>query len=133
MTSVMELLTNEAVRRDPYPLYAQLRAVSPVLKAPGADIWVLLDHASVRRAMDEPDVFSSRAAPPGGQPFDWLVFSDPPRHTALRGIIQSAFTPRSIAELEPRIRARSRSTTDERGGAPLGINSGLLGADLLQQ
>jgi cytochrome P450 len=109
---MMDLLFSDDARRDPYPLYARLRAASPVLRAPGADIWFLLDHATVKRAMDDPATFSSRAAPPGGQPFDWLIFSDPPRHTLLRAIVQRAFVPRSIAGLEPRIRALSGELLD---------------------
>ncbi|HTN87038.1 MAG TPA: cytochrome P450 [Sorangium sp.] len=109
---------SEDMRRNPYPLYAQMRSVSPVLAVPGGEIWMILDHEGVKRAILDHDTFSSRAAPPGGGPLDWMIFTDPPRHTKLRSIVVKAFTPRSIAGLEPRIRELSRELVDrtiERG------------------
>src|SRR5262249_40016148 len=38
---------------------------------------------------------------------------DPPRHTKLRALISRAFTPRVVADLEPRIRELSRQLLDE--------------------
>lgn len=34
----------------------------------------------------------------------WLLFVDPPDHTRLRGLVQRAFTPKTIREFEPRAR-----------------------------
>lgn len=121
---MMHFFFSDDVRRNPYPWYEQVRAASPVLCDPSSGIWMLFDHASVKRAMNEPEVFSSRAAPPGGLPFDWLVFSDPPRHTMLRAIIMRAFTPRSIEQLEPRIRALSAELLDR--AAPPGRSGGTM-------
>lgn len=73
----MELFSEE-MRRNPYPVYDQLRAASPVFHVPGADFWMLLDYQGVKQALSEPGTFSSRAAPPGGRPLDWLIFLDPP-------------------------------------------------------
>ena len=94
-----------AVRRNPYPVYRVLRRVAPVLRHPRLDLWMLFDHESVKRAMQDHDAFSSRAAPPGGGALDWLIFQDPPVHTRLRGLIARTFTPRAIARLEPAIAA----------------------------
>lgn len=105
-----------AFRRDPYPLYEQLRRSSPVVHFAPADLWLLLDHADVKRALADHEAFSSAAA--GGQPGKWLIFQDPPRHAKLRALIGRAFTARSIAALEPRIRELSAELLDrarERG------------------
>src|ERR1044072_2906951 len=101
----MDLLSPE-VRRDPYPVYERLRAVAPVV--PFGPAWVLLDHASVSRALREPDVFGSEVVPPTGRAPDWLIFTDPPRHGRQRALIAKAFTPRSVAQLEPRLREVAR-------------------------
>ena len=101
----MDLLSDD-VRRDPYPVYDRLRAVAPVL--PFGPAWVLLDHASVSRALREPEVFGSEVVPPTGKAPDWLIFTDPPRHGRQRALIAKAFTPRSVAQLEPRIREVAR-------------------------
>src|SRR6185436_13510688 len=97
----------DAMRRDPYPTYAQLRARSPVMHVPGADLWLLLDHDSVKRALHDHEAFTSSVGASRQLRFEWLLFMDPPRHTQLRGMITRAFTPRTIANLEPRIRALS--------------------------
>jgi cytochrome P450 len=95
-------------RRDPYPLYDQLRLSSPVLHIPGPDLWVVFGYDAVRRVLSDHEAFSSDVAPSRGITFQWLMFMDPPRHTKLRAIISRAFTPRSIAGLESRIRALAR-------------------------
>ena len=98
---------SDEVRRNPYPVYDQLRSASPVLHDPGSGIWMIFDYEGVKRALNEHDVFSSRYGP------EWLVFLDPPRHTKLRALITRAFTPRVVANLEPRIRELSRELLDQ--------------------
>jgi cytochrome P450 len=104
---VFDLLSDD-LRRDPFPMYARLRASAPVLRFPSPEMWLLLDHDSVKRGLTDHESFSSAVTPQTGKAPDWLVFTDPPRHALLRAIISKAFTPRSIAGLEPRIRELSR-------------------------
>jgi cytochrome P450 len=101
-----------ALRRNPFPLYRLMRRVAPVFHDRRHDLWLLFDYESVKRALHDPETFSSRAAPPGDKPLDWLIFQDPPLHTRLRAMIMRTFTPRAIAALEPRIRALSRELLD---------------------
>jgi cytochrome P450 len=98
---------SDDIRRDPYPLYAQLRG-TPLLHLPTPGLWLVSDHEGVKRALIDSDSFSSSVDLATGKTPDWLVFSDPPRHTRLRAILLRAFTPRSIAGLEPRVRELSR-------------------------
>lgn len=100
---MINLFSVEA-RRDPYALYDQLRAVGPVIHDPRSSRWMLLDHASVRRALDDHESFSSMVSPPPSAPSNWFIFTDPPRHAKLRALVMRAFTPRSVGGLEPRIR-----------------------------
>lgn len=99
----MSFFTDD-IRRNPYPMYAELRKASPLFHFAPLDLWMILDYEGVKRALFDHESFSSSVTPPTGKAPDWLVFSDPPRHTKLRAIIMRAFTPRSIAALEPRIR-----------------------------
>lgn len=96
-------LFSESARRDPYPAYAALRANRPVLHIEPYGLWLVTRYASVRRVLTDHDAFSSRVSPLKGHGFEWLMFMDPPRHTELRGLINRAFTPKSIAALAPRI------------------------------
>src|SRR6185503_1955462 len=106
----MSSLFGDESRRNPYPMYAQLQ--SPVHHDPASGLWMLLGYDEVLGALHDPATWSSRASADGGAPLDWLIFQDPPRHTALRALILRAFTPRAVAALEPRIRELSRELLD---------------------
>ena len=108
---MLNLLT-DAVRRNPYPLYEQVRAASPVAYDAEAGMWMVFDYASVRRCITEVETFSSNMLTAGRGNLDWLIFFDPPRHTKLRALISRAFTPRVIAEMEPRILSLTRELLD---------------------
>ena len=113
----MSVLFNPAspeFQRDPYPVYAELRRETPVYRHP-AGMHVVTGYTEVLRVLKTPDVFSSSAmggtAPrieadgsmrPGRGA---LIGLDPPAHGEQRRIVSRGFTPRRIAELEPRIRA----------------------------
>jgi len=115
-------LFSDEVRRDPFPLYDQIRSASPVLHVPEIDTWMILGYAGVKQALADHVAFSNNLAVASRGNSDWLVFYDPPRHTRLRNIIARAFTPGAIAGLEPRIRALSRELLDaqvERGAMDL--------------
>ncbi len=84
-------------RKNPFPLYDLARSHSPIMREPTSGLWMAFDYDSVKRILTDHENFSSRRGP------DWLIFTDPPRHTKLRALVSQAFTPRSIAGLEPRI------------------------------
>ena len=47
----MDIFSDD-VRRNPYPLYATLRSMSPVFKIPPPfDAWAIFDYDGVRRAL----------------------------------------------------------------------------------
>jgi cytochrome P450 len=102
-------LFSEEMRRDPFPVYEQMRKTAPVFRAPPPfSMWMVFDYESVKRVISEHEVFSSRVPAPD----NWFIFFDPPQHTKLRGLISRAFTPKSIANLEPHIRQLSRELLD---------------------
>jgi cytochrome P450 len=94
---------SDDVRRNPFPIYAQMRQASPVFKTPMPKMWMLFDYENVHRALVDHETFSSKHGP-----VEWLIFQDPPRQSQLRALISRAFTPRSIVNLEPRIRELTR-------------------------
>jgi cytochrome P450 len=97
-------------RRNPYPLYAQLRATAPVFKVPPPfDAWMIFDYEGVQRALSDHESFSNRVPAPA----NWFIFKDPPMHTKLRALISKAFTPRMITNLERHIRELSRTLLDQ--------------------
>jgi cytochrome P450 len=110
----MDLFSDD-LRRDPYAAYQVMRDRSPVFHLAPFDLWMIFDYEGVKRALVDHDTFSSNLAhvPGHGNPGEWFIFFDPPRHTKLRALISRAFTPRVIANLEPRIRELSRQLLDE--------------------
>src|SRR5579872_6262707 len=108
MPAAMDLFSDD-LRRNPFPAYEYLRSASPLLRVPPPfNGWMIFDYDSVKWALNDNATFSSRVpAPP-----NWFLFDDPPSHTKLRGLIARAFTPRMIANLEPRIRELSRELLD---------------------
>lgn len=102
------------LRRNPFALYDVMRKVAPVFRVPRREIWALFDFENVKRGLHDLETFSSRAAPPGGAPLDWLIFLDPPAHTKLRALVMRTFTPRAVASLEPRIETLTHELIDRR-------------------
>lgn len=105
-------LFDDEMRRDPYAMYDRLRAATPVLHVEEADLYLVFGYHAVRRVLHDHDAFMSAVGASRGVEFHWLLFMDPPRHTKLRAIVNRAFTPRSIAALEPRIAALARTLVD---------------------
>jgi cytochrome P450 len=111
---MMDLFSDE-MHRNPYSAYDQMRSASPVFHLPPFDLWMIFDFEGVKRVLVEHDTFSSDLllVPGQGNPGEWFIFFDPPRHTKLRALISRAFTPRVVANLEPRIRELSRQLLDQ--------------------
>jgi cytochrome P450 len=95
---------------DPFPWYSAMRADEPVSYNEQTGMWRVFRYPDVQRVLSEYETFSSlrgsrefrqRAAenPLGSS----LINMDPPRHRQLRNLVTQAFTPRAVAQLEPRI------------------------------
>ena len=101
-----------AFHEDPYPIYRELRASAPAYRSDEQGFWALSRHADVLAGFKDHELFSNA----GGVSLEVgelsedtsLVLSilgmDPPRHTRMRGLVSKGFTPRRVAELEPRVR-----------------------------
>jgi cytochrome P450 len=99
---------DEAVRRDPYALYAAGRGEAPVFAHPTFPVVSLFRHQDVQNMLRDPAQWSSFFPLPAGmeRPGDMppsMLGVDPPEHTRLRGLVSQAFTPRMIRRLEPRL------------------------------
>ncbi len=100
---------SEEMTVNPYPAYQAMRDQTPVHSAsfgPGQGLrgaWILMRHDDVYGALRDHETFAS-GFPAGGGPGGVsmvLINDDPPRHTRFRKLVNKAFTPRRIAELEP--------------------------------
>src|SRR5437867_12347248 len=95
------------VMADPFPYYERLRAEDPIYHYADHNTWVLSRYDHVLASLRDWPTYSSdssRNGRMGDMAGRFLIFSDPPDHTTLRRLVNRPFTPRAIAELEPRVR-----------------------------
>lgn len=87
---------------DPYPLYATWRQEQPIWWAQDIQGWVLSRYADVRTVLKDPANFSSDLATGRSETSMRLplLHDDPPRHTALRAIVNRSFTSRVMKEIQ---------------------------------
>jgi cytochrome P450 len=99
------------INADPYPVYRRLREEAPVYYNDTHDFFAVSRFEDVEKGLlDAQTYISGKGAvleiikadidiPPGV-----IIFEDPPTHTIHRRLLSRAFTPRRVAELEPKIR-----------------------------
>lgn len=104
------LLFGRQMVADPYSIYHLLRSADPVHWEPALNGWVLTRYGDCVAALRDPRVGADAVGYhvdltepelAGLRPvFDLLgnmmLFSDPPKHTRLRGLVNRAFTPRAV-------------------------------------
>lgn len=103
----------ERFSRDPYPVYAALRARGPVhrVRTPeGTFAWLVVGHDAARQTLTDTRLSKewANASPSSGARVisagPHMLIADPPDHTRLRKLIAKEFTHRRVAALEPRVR-----------------------------
>jgi cytochrome P450 len=99
------------INDDPYPVYRRLREEAPIYYNDQHDFFAVSRFEDVEKGLlDARTYISGKGAileiikadidiPPGV-----IIFEDPPTHTIHRRLLSRAFTPRRVAELEPKIR-----------------------------
>ncbi|WP_029113955.1 cytochrome P450 [Mycobacterium sp. URHB0044] len=109
--------------------FATLRREAPVSFQPefvqdgvaaGKGHWAVTRFDDVFHASRHPEIFSSAQGitigdqvPELNEYFGSMIAMDDPRHTRLRNIVRSAFTPRVLARIEDSVRDRARRLVTE--------------------
>jgi cytochrome P450 len=97
-------VTVEELDRDPYPVYARLRAEAPVCLVPAVGLWFVTRWADVEEAANRPDVFCSRVDPSplertmGGES---ILLVDGEAQTRLRAMLDPSLRPRVVEAATP--------------------------------
>ncbi|PIM70922.1 cytochrome P450 [Streptomyces sp. JV178] len=103
---------------DPYPAYAELRALGRVRYFEPTNQWLVAHHADVSALLRDRRLgrtyqhrfthedFGRSAPPPEHEPFHTLndhgmLDLEPPDHTRIRRLVSKAFTPRTVERLKP--------------------------------
>ncbi len=107
---------------DPYPALTRLRDLAPVIYDERTNQWLVSRHADVNALLRDRRLGRSylhvatheawgRTPPPPDQAPFWdlltvqMIDMEPPDHTRLRRLVSTAFTPRTVEALRPRIEA----------------------------
>ena len=104
---------SDDVLENPYPYYSKLREQSPVVYLEKNDLWALTRYQTIRDALENHEVFSSRKVAFNDQMNQALagtsLATDPPEHRHLRKTLLAPLTPRALKGIEEDIKA----TADE--------------------
>ena len=115
---------------DPYPVLADLRETTPVLRHEELDRWFVTRHADVRACLRDRRLgrnfrhvgtdaeFRSEAFDPRFEAFwnveRWsLLWLEPPDHTRIRKLVAAAFTPRSAEAMRDPAARLANALLDE--------------------
>lgn len=113
-------------RADPYPLFARMRSQAPVLEA-GNNVWFTFTHSGANGLLRargtssneresnffKENVETDEVLQDFADRDPIMLFMDPPDHTRLRALVSSAFTPRTVEALVPRIQTVTDSLLDD--------------------
>lgn len=95
---------------NPYPVYEKLRKEEPVFRVmfPHGEFgWIITRYEDAVQIMKDPRFtkdIAKRYGPENQSIFvNNMLFSDPPDHRRLRGLVQKAFTPKLIADMRSHI------------------------------
>ncbi|MEU8440732.1 cytochrome P450 [Streptomyces microflavus] len=117
----------EEFTRDPYPVYAALRAKGPVhrVRIPeGTHAWLVVGYEAGRRLLADQRLSKQWAAasPSLGvtkvSAGTSMLSSDTPDHTRLRKLVAREFTPRRMEQLTPRVQEMTDELLDRMLAAP---------------
>ena len=98
---------------NPFPFYELGRRHRPFMFNEMAQTWLAFKYDDVQAILKDNGTWSSsNPNRPADAPEQPILFSDPPRHTRLRGLVSQAFTPRMVDQLEPRLRELAEELLD---------------------
>ena len=121
-------------RANPIPIYAKLRKLGPVLHSSAAygAGYVLPRYEEVVSVLKDPRFANDRRNVPGGTSMDrwWMpaimrllvssmVLKDPPDHRRLRNLVQKAFTPIMVENLNGRVAQIAEELLDAAARKPV--------------
>lgn len=105
-------LFDDAILKNPYPAYAELRDLGPAVWMDAHRAWAIPRYADVRSVLRDHETFSS-APNPGLEPEQPymprgdILGSDPPLHEQLRGVLADQLGPRAVRDLRDEISAQA--------------------------
>ena len=106
-TEILQELLSPAGRADPFPLYAAVHRLGPVLPVTD-DVFLVAGYAATDEVLRNPafEIPSEPSDQPALQLMQRSILrANPPDHGRMRSLIAQVFTPRRVATLRPAIEA----------------------------
>ncbi|MDQ6661442.1 MAG: hypothetical protein M3Z24_10805, partial [Chloroflexota bacterium] len=102
---------------NPYPYYSALRELAPCCYLQKYDVYFVSRYRDVVAALKNWQTYSSSEGGGIWRARNYLeggviLSTDPPEHTRIRRAVAKDFTPRTVAQLEGRVRAAATSMID---------------------
>lgn len=101
----IHLLDGRFYAGDAHRHFDWLRAHAPVYWDDASQLWGVSRHADVMQLSKRPDVFcNGGSSRPDAPPIPSMINLDDPAHRQRRALVSKGFTPRRVADHEPKIR-----------------------------
>jgi len=117
--SLKNKLFTQEFTHNPYPVYEKLRQSDPILNLQFPDgrfSWLISDYNDAVAALKDGRFIKNVAKAFGEEHTSVfstnMLFSDPPDHKRLRGLVQKGFTPQRIADMRDHIQDIADSLLD---------------------
>ncbi|MFS0656233.1 cytochrome P450 [Bacillus sp. 179-C3.3 HS] len=86
----------------PFPRYNELRSQADIRYDETRKCWDLFRYADIQFVLKQPKLFSSQRGRSTSK--SSILTMDPPKHTKMRALVNKAFTPKAIKQLEEKIK-----------------------------
>ncbi len=104
-------LFSDEVLLDPHPHYTELRERAAVVHLEKTGVWALTRYDTIREALSDPGLFSSKSVAFNDRMNEALVgtslATDPPDHQRLRSALTENLSPRAVRKLKDGIDAKA--------------------------
>ncbi|MBW2293831.1 MAG: cytochrome P450 [Deltaproteobacteria bacterium] len=96
-----------------YEIYREMRDHQPIYRDPRNKFYIATRYDDVASILQDADTYSNAGVEESKLLMPMIVYMDGARHKSLRMLLSRVFTPKRVADLEPKIRASAQRLLDE--------------------
>ncbi|MBW1886175.1 MAG: cytochrome P450, partial [Deltaproteobacteria bacterium] len=101
------------LQRSLYEIYREMRDHQPIYRDPRNKFYIATRYDDVASILQDADTYSNAGVEESKLLMPMIVYMDGARHKSLRMLLSRVFTPKRVADLEPKIRASAQRLLDE--------------------
>jgi cytochrome P450 len=106
------------LQRSLYEIYREMRDQQPIYRDPRHVFYVATRYDDVASILQDAETYSNAGVEESKLLMPMIVYMDGERHKSLRMLLSRVFTPKRVADLEPKIRASTQRLLDESAKQP---------------